>query len=223
MTKGTDMRVRKISTVIERVFVEGGRAVPEPLTLCAAAAVIPNPWVGRFAEDLGPEVRAQAPELALLLTQEILSTFGSADRVAAFGKGAIVGIDGELEHGSAFLHTPYFGNIIRERLGSDQYISYADRRAAAGAHLTVPLADTVNSGIRSHFITFGFSVPDAPAADELVIAVVAATGGRPHARIGDRTTDRPVALEEYRERARAIGIDLGPAADRDAAPVPAAP
>ena len=208
MTKQAELGIRKISTVRERVFTEGGRELSEPLELCAAAAVIRNPWVGSFVEDLGPEVRVRAPEIALILTQEIIDAFGAAERVSAYGKGAIVGLDGEIEHGSAFLHTPYFGNVIRERLLSDQYISYADTRAAGGTRLVVPLADTVTSGLRSHFITFGFSVPDAPAADEIVIAVVAATGGRPFARIGDRTTDPTVRLADFDERAAEIGIRL---------------
>ena len=206
--KQAELGIRKISTVRERVFTEGGRELPEPLELCAAAAVIRNPWAGSYVEDLGPEVQRRAPEIALLLTQEIIAAFGRADRVTAYGKGAIVGIDGEIEHGSAFLHTPYFGNVIRERLLSDQYISYADTRAAAGARLVVPLADTVTSGLRSHFVTFGFSIPDAPAADELVIAVVAATGGRPFPRIGDRTTDPTVRLADFGERAAELGIQI---------------
>ncbi|WP_449282024.1 amino acid synthesis family protein [Leucobacter sp.] len=203
-----ELRIRKLSTTTERVFIEGGRALDGELRLCAAAAVIENPWAGRYVEDLGPEVRRLAPELALLLTEEIIASFGGADRVAAYGKGAIVGADGELEHGSAFLHTPYFGNVIRERLLSDQYISYADTRGAPGTRLTVPLADTVTSGLRSHFVSFGFSVPDAPAANELVIAVAAATGGRPHARIGDRTTDPVVRLADFRGRAARLGLRI---------------
>ncbi|WP_427869995.1 amino acid synthesis family protein [Leucobacter luti] len=203
-----ELQIRKISTVRERVFSEGGKSLAKPLELCAAAAVIKNPWVGSFVDDLGPEVRERAPEIALLLTQEIIDAFGDSHRVAAYGKGAIVGLDGEIEHGSAFLHTPYFGNVIRERLHSKQYISYADTRGAGGTRLTVPLADIVTSGLRSHFVTFGFSIPDAPAADELVIAVVAATGGRPHARIGDRTTDPTVKLEDFRERAERIGVSI---------------
>lgn len=202
------MAIRKILTTTERVLREGGRPLEEPLTLCAAAAVIENPWSGRFVEDLLPEVRALAPELALLLTQEIIEAFGTAERVAAYGKGAIVGLKSEIEHGSAFLHNPHFGNVVRARLLSDQYIGYADLRAPAGTRLAVGMADTVTSGLRSHFISHSFAVPDAPAEDELVIALVAATGGRPFARIGDRTTDPAVKLSDFEERAAAIGIAL---------------
>lgn len=202
------MTIRKIVTTTETVLAEGRHELASPLRLCAAAAVIDNPWVGRYVPDLGAEVRAQAPELALLLTEEIIRALGGAERVAAYGKGAIVGVAGEIEHGSAFLHTPYFGNIMRERLLSDQFISYADVRAAAGARLTIPMADTVTSALRSHFISHSISIPDAPAEGELVIAMVAATGGRPLARIGDRTTDPAVRLGDFVERARRIGIEL---------------
>lgn len=202
------MNIRKISTFVDTVFTEGARDLDSPLKLCVAAAVIKNPWVGRDVEDLSAEVQAQAPEIALLLTQEIIESLGSADRVEAYGKGAIVGTDGELEHGAAFLHTPYFGNVMRERLNSTQWISYADVRGAAGIRLTIPMADTVTSGKRTHFITHSFSIVDAPAHDELVIAMVAANGGRPFARIGDRTTDPVVKLADFTDRAKALGIDL---------------
>ena len=201
------MSIRKITTVTDTILEEGGRPLAEPLTLCAAAAVIGNPWAGAFVEDLGPEVRALAPELALRLTERILHELDGRP-VEAYGKGAIVGTNGEIEHGSAFLHTAFFGNLIRERLRSEQYISFADVRGAAGAQLTVPMADTVTSAQRSHFITHTFSIPDAPAADELVIAVVAASGGRPHARIGDRTSDPRVRLADYAELAESLGIPL---------------
>lgn len=201
------MSIRKITTTTDTILEEGGRLLDAPLVLCAAAAVISNPWAGDFVEDLGPEARALAPELALRLTEEIKRQLGGR-RVEAYGKGAIVGTNGEIEHGSAFLHTAFFGNLIRERLDSKQYISFADVRGSAGTRLTVPMCDTVTSSQRSHFITHTFSVPDAPAADELVIAVVAATGGRPHARIGDRTTDPAVRLADYAELAGSLGIEL---------------
>lgn len=202
------MNIRKISTFVDTVYSEAGKALETPLKLCVAAAVIKNPWVGRDVADLSPEVQAQAPELALLLTEEIITAFGSAEAVEAFGKGAIVGTDGELEHGAAFLHTPFFGNVMRERLNSNQWISYADVRGAAGIRLTIPMADTVTSGKRTHFITHSFSIVDAPAADELVIAMVASTGGRPFARIGDRTTDPKVTLADFADRAKALGITI---------------
>lgn len=202
------MNIRKISTFIDTLYSEGGKELESKLQLCVAAAVIKNPWVGRHVQDMSAEVQAQAPELALLLTQEIINAFGSAERVEAYGKGAIIGTDGEMEHAAAFLHTPFFGNIMRERLHSDQWISYADVRGAAGMRLTIPMADTVTSGKRTHFITHSFAIADAPAADELVIAMVAATGGRPFARIGDRTTDPTVKLSDFVERAKALGIAI---------------
>lgn len=202
------MTIRKIVTTTERILNEGGCALSEPLVLCAAAAVISNPWLGRSVDDLSKEVQTIAPELALRLTQCIIEELGGAENVTAYGKGAIVGVDGEMEHGAAFLHTPYFGNIIRERLLSDQYIKFADTRAGAGARLTVPMSHTENPGLRTHFVSHSFSIADAPAPGELVIAVVASTGGRPFPRIGDRTTDPGVKLADFAEVAREIGIEL---------------
>ena len=102
--------IRKTLTWVETVLVEGGRASPAPLKLIAAAAVIRNPWAGRgFVEDLKPEIHAVAPELGVLLTAMILEAAGGADRVEGYGKAAVVGLNGELEHANALIHTLRFG------------------------------------------------------------------------------------------------------------------
>jgi hypothetical protein len=159
------------------------------------AAVLRNPWAGRgFVADLQPAVEEVAPELAQLLTGKLIDALGGADRVEAFGKAAVVGLDGEIEHGGALIHTPYFGNVLRELTGGTSIIVFSDDRLPAGEPLTVPLWHKTAAATRSHYQTVQIRVPDAPRPDELVVVAAAASGPRPNARIGDRRTDPAVRL-----------------------------
>ena len=182
--------LRKTLLHVETTFIEGGRAAPVPLRLVAAMAVVRNPWAGRgFVEDLGPEIRDVAPMLGELLTRMIVETVGSGDAVEAYGKAAVVGLDGEIEHASALIHTLRFGNHYREAVGAKSYLSFTNTRGAANAPVTIPLMDKNDEGRRSHYLTIQCSIPDAPAPGEIVIALGASVGGRPHHRIGDRYQD----------------------------------
>ena len=161
-----------------------------PLKLIAAMAVIKNPWAGQgFVEDLSPAIRDCAPGLGQILTDMILDAAGSGERVEGYGKSAIVGLDGEVEHASALIHTLHFGNIFREAVGAKSYLSFCNTRGPANAPLMIPLMDKNDGGRRSHYLTIQTSIADAPAADEIVIALGASIGGRPHHRIGDRYQD----------------------------------
>jgi hypothetical protein len=183
-------KIRKTLTWVETVLVEGGRAAPQPLKLIAAAAVITNPWAGRgFVEDLKPEIHAVAPELGAILTAMILDAAGGADRVEGYGKAAVVGLNGELEHANALIHTLRFGNHYRQAVGAKTYLAFTNVRGAANTPVMIPLMDKHDEGRRSHYQTVHFSIPDAPTADEIVVALGASTGGRPHHRIGDRYQD----------------------------------
>ena len=183
-------KIRKTITWVETVLVEGGRAAPTPLKLIAAAAVVTNPWAGRgFVEDLKPEIHDVAPELGALLTAMILDAAGGADRVEGYGKAAVVGLNGELEHANALIHTLRFGNHYRQAVGAKTYLAFTNVRGAANTPLMIPLMDKHDEGRRSHYQTVHFSIPDAPGADEIVVALGASTGGRPHHRIGDRYQD----------------------------------
>jgi hypothetical protein len=103
-------QIRKTLLHVETTLIEGGRAAPRPLTLIGAAAVVKNPWAGRgFVEDLKPEIHDVAPELGALLTAMILEAAGGADKIEGYGKASIVGLDGEVEHASALIHTLRFG------------------------------------------------------------------------------------------------------------------
>ena len=182
--------IRKTLLHIENTLIEGGKVAATPLKLIAAMAVIKNPWAGQgFVEDLSPDIRDCAPGLGQILTDMILDAAGSGERVEGYGKSAIVGLDGEVEHASALIHTLHFGNIFREAVGAKSYLSFCNTRGPANAPLMIPLMDKNDGGRRSHYLTILTSIADAPAADEIVIALGASIGGRPHHRIGDRYQD----------------------------------
>ena len=182
--------LRKTVLHVETVHVDGGRDAARPLKMVAAAAVIRNPWAGRgYVEDLSAEIRALGPQLSQHLTDLILGEVGSGDAVEAFGKSAVVGLDGELEHASALIHTLHFGNIYRNAVRAKSYLAFTNTRGPANAPIVLPMMDKNDEGRRSHYLTVQFAIADAPAADELVVVLGAATAGRPHHRIGDRYQD----------------------------------
>jgi hypothetical protein len=183
-------QIRKTLLHVETTLIEGGRAAPKPLKLIAAAAVIRNPWAGMgFVDDLKPAIHDVAPELGALLTGMILDAAGGGDAVEGYGKAAIVGLDGEVEHASALIHTLRFGNHYRQAVGAKTYLAFTNIRGGANTPIMIPLMDKNDEGRRSHYLTIHFAIPDAPAADEIVVALGASIGGRPHHRIGDRYQD----------------------------------
>lgn len=182
--------IRKTLLTIETTLIEGGRAAPKPLKLFAALAVVKNPWAGRgFVEDLKPEIHAAAPVLGELLTKMILDAVGSGEAVEGYGKAAVVGLSGEIEHASALIHTLRFGNHYRQAVGAKSYLAFSNIRGPANAPVMIPLMDKNDEGRRSHYLTIHTAIPDAPAADEIVVALGASVGGRPHHRIGNRYED----------------------------------
>jgi hypothetical protein len=182
--------IRKTLLHVETTLIEGGRVAATPLKLIAAAAVVKNPWAGRgFVENLKPEIHDVAPELGALLTAMILEAAGSGAAVEGYGKAAVVGLDGELEHASALIHTLRFGNHYRTAVEAKSYLSFTNIRGGANTPIMIPLMDKNDEGRRSHYLTIHFAMPDAPAADEIVVALGASIGGRPHHRIGDRYQD----------------------------------
>jgi Amino acid synthesis len=184
------IELRKTLLHVETTFIEGGRAAPVPLRLFAALAVVRNPWAGRgFVEDLKPEIYEIAPVLGEILTRMIIEAVGSGDAVEGYGKAAVVGLDGEIEHASALIHTLRFGNHYREAVGAKSYLAFSNTRGPANAPIMIPLMDKNDAGRRSHYLTIQYAIPDAPAADEIVVALGASVGGRPHHRIGDRYQD----------------------------------
>ncbi|WP_290874434.1 amino acid synthesis family protein [Aquabacterium sp.] len=184
------LHLRKVVTYTEHTLIEGGKPAERPLQLFAAAAVLRNPWAGQgFVEDLGPAIREIAPQLGELLTAEILKMAGSGDAVEGYGKAAIVGTSGEVEHASALIHTLRFGNHYRTAVGAKSYLSFTNVRGGPACPIAIPLMHKHDEGMRSHYLTIQFAITDAPAPDEIVVALGASIGGRPHHRIGDRYKD----------------------------------
>lgn len=184
------IEIRKTLLQVETTLIEGGKTAPQPMKLYSAFAVVRNPWAGRgYVEDLQPEIRAAAPVLGALLTQMILDAVGSGEAVEGYGKSAVVGLDGELEHASALIHTLRFGNHYRNAVGAKSYLAFTNTRGPANAPIMIPLMDKNDAGRRSHYLTIQTAISDAPAANEIVIALGASVGGRPHHRIGDRYQD----------------------------------
>ena len=182
--------IRKIVTYQEIVNIEGGKQASKPLKLVGVAAVVKNPWIGEgFVEDLYPEINRISPVLGSLLTEKLIELIGSSNEIEAYGKAAVSGVDSEIEHGSALIHTLKFGNFLREAVKAKSYLGFTNTRGPANSPVYIPLMDKNDTGRRSHYLTVQFSIPDAPAGDELIAALGAATGGRPHHRIGDRYSD----------------------------------
>jgi hypothetical protein len=158
--------------------------------MIAVAAVIANPWAGRgFVEDLRTDILRLAPPLGDVLVPMVVEAAGGPEAIEAYGKAAVVGTAGEVEHASGFIHTLRFGNKFREAAGGTSYLSFTNIRGGPGCSIQIPMMHKIDPGFRSHYLTLEFQIADAPAADELVIALGAATGGRPHHRIGNRYSD----------------------------------
>jgi hypothetical protein len=189
--------IRRIETRVEELHTEVGRPVDRTERRAVVGVVVPNPWHGRgYVDDLQPLVELVAPIVAREISQRLIDALGGIDSIEAFGKAAIVGLDGELEHGAALIHTPFFGDHLRAALDGTSIIAFADQRAAPGTAMPVPMWHKTASSTRSHYQTVELRIPGAPRADEIVIAGVAASGPRPNARIGDRTTDRRLTTTE---------------------------
>ena len=184
-----ELKIRKFVTYSENVHIEGFKKTDKPLHIFAVAAVITNPWAGKFVEDLRPEIQAFAPLLGEQLTTKILKLAGGPDQIEAYGKAAVVGTEGEIEHASALTHTLRFGNFYRNAVEAKSYLVFTNTRSPANGPIMIPLMHKHDPGQRSHYHTIQFSISDAPSANEIVIALGGANGGRPHHRIGDRYQD----------------------------------
>jgi Amino acid synthesis len=194
--------IRKTATFTETTFIEGGRRAERPGMMAAAAAVIANPWAGRgFVEDLRPEILGYAPALGDLLVPMLLQLLGGGDKVEAYGKAAVCGVNGEVEHASGFIHTLRFGNKFRQAVDGKSYLSFTNRRGGPGSSIQIPMMHKLDEGLRSHYLTLEFSIADAPGPDEIVVAIGGATAGRAHPRIGNRYLD----MEEMARETAKVG------------------
>ncbi len=186
----TELVIRKIVRVIEETRHEIGRPLESPIRMIAAAAVLKNPWAGKgYVEDLRPNILALAPKLGDELVPILMRDAGGGNAIEAYGKAAVVGMAGEIEHASGFIHTLRFGNKFREAVGGTSFLSFTNKRCGPGGSVQIPMAHKLDAGQRSHYITMEFSIADAPDTDEIVVAIGAATGGRAFPRIGNRYSD----------------------------------
>ncbi len=182
------IRLRKRATFVEQIFHEGGPPPAEPLLRGAVCAVLHNPYAGRYEADIAPMMEALKP-LGLSMANALIDALGGdPGRIEGYGKGAIVGAAGELEHG-ALWHVPG-GYAMREALGGAKAIVPSTKKVGGpGTRLDVPVTHIDASYVRSHFDAFEVGLPDAPAADEIVVALVMTTGPRIHARVGGLAAD----------------------------------
>jgi hypothetical protein len=178
-----EIAVRKYAVTVEEIFHEGGPAASVPLKRGAALAVIANPYAGRYVEDIQGFMDDLKP-FGLAMAQRLLAAMGGdAKTIQGYGKGAIVGAAGELEHG-ALWHVPG-GYAMRELLGDAKAIVPSTKKVGGpGTRLDIPVTHINASYVRSHFDAFEIGITDAPRADELLFALVMTTGPRIHARVG---------------------------------------
>ena len=177
-------KIRKLIVQVDEIHQDGGKAVSPPTRRALAMAVIANPYAGRFSESLD-ELIDIGEELGAMLGERCVQALGIApDLAQSYGKAAIVGEGGELEHAAAILH-PKLGAPLRKAVSQGAaLVPSAKKQGTLGAAVDVPLGHKDAAFVRSHFDAMEARVSDAPRANEIVVAVVVTDSGRPHARVG---------------------------------------
>lgn len=180
--------IRKIVTTVEEIYREGHGALARPLRVAVAGAVVKNPFAGVYEEDITVLSDDYSANLGPRLASIAAEVLGTKPKV--FGKACIVGLAGEVQHGSAIIHTRQFGDPLRELTGGRAPVPAAEKRASGGASLDVPLRNAQDEGTLAgldvpSLFTFEFRIADAPAADEIVLVAAFGDGGRPDPRRAD--------------------------------------
>lgn len=177
-----DFPIRKLQMILEEVRHDGGPPPETPRRLGAILACVANPFAGRFEPDLQPAMEDLKP-LGAEMSERLIDALGGKDAVDGYGKGAIVGEAGELEHG-ALWHVPG-GYAMRGLLGqSNAIVPSCMKRGGIGTRLDIPLGHINAAYVRSHFDGIEVGLPDGPRADEIVFALAMSSGGRVHSRMG---------------------------------------
>ena len=185
-----ELEIRKFVKSVDRTYIEGNKKAKIPVELVSVGVVITNPWHGKgFVENLRPEILKFAPPLGDFLVKELIKEIGSGDKVLAYGKAAVVGLKGEIEHASAMIHTLRFGNKFRDAVGGTSYLIFTNTRGPAGSKISIPMMHKTDGGLRPYYLTQEFTIHDAPFDNEIIVCIGAATSGRAHARTGDRYQD----------------------------------
>lgn len=189
------VQVLGIHLSIDERRYEMGRELAKPIRRVVAAAVLANPFAGRYVEDLSELIDASVP-IGAELAQAAVAALGAS--VESYGKGAIVGLGGELEHAAALLH-PKLGTPLREACGGGKaIIPSAKKRGGPGTTLDIPLHYKDAAFVRSHFDAVELRLGESPAPDQIVLAVAVTDGGRPLPRIGGLTIDEAVKEDGLR-------------------------
>ena len=174
--------IRKLASQYEEIFHEFGPAPERPHRRAAMLAVIENPFAGRYEPDIQPFIEDLRP-LGLAMAQRLVAILGGAERIEGYGKGALIGAAGELEHG-ALWHAPG-GYAMREAIGGSRAIVPSSKKVGGvGARLDVPITHINASYVRSHFDSMEVGLEDSPRAGEMLLALVMTTGPRVHSRSG---------------------------------------
>jgi hypothetical protein len=178
------MEIRKILKIVEETRTEAGKAVNPPVTRAAAVAVIKNPFAGRYEENLD-ELISTGEELGGMLAKMAVEALGiKPEQAESYGKAAIVGTRGELEHAAAILH-PKLGGPFRDAVGGGKALIPSSKKVGGpGTEIDVPLHYKDAAFVRSHFDAMPVRVQDAPRGDEIVVAIVVTAAGRPLPRVG---------------------------------------
>jgi hypothetical protein len=181
--------IRKLMVVVDEIHQEMGRPITPPTRRAAAAAVIRNPFAGRYEEDLTPLMDMGA-ELGALLGRRCVEALGiRPDQAESYGKAALVGENGELEHAAALLH-PKMGAPLRKEVEKGAaLVPSSKKRGGPGQVLDIPLGHKDAAYVRSHFDGMEVSINDAPRADEILVAIAVTDSGRPLPRVGGLTKD----------------------------------
>jgi hypothetical protein len=186
-----NIKIRRSFVIVEERKEEAGRIADQPLRRVAAVAVVENPYAGRYVEDLTPMIDASV-RLGQDMAQLALSGFGQHE-VQSYGKGGIVGVNGEQEHANALLTTA-FANPIRDMIGGgDAWISSFTKKGGPGTLIDIPMNHKDDIYVRSHYDGMSVVLPDAPMPDEVAVIFCIANSGRLNARVGGLTHEEVMA------------------------------
>lgn len=180
-----ELTIRKVTTIAEEVYLEGAGKLATPLRLAAAIAVVKNPYAGEVVQDLSLFSQTYSPELGGRLTALASAALGT--QATVFGKATLVGEAGEVQHGSAIIHTKPFGDFQRAATKGTAVVPAAEKRGGVGATIDLSLRSALDGGSladtdTTQLFSWEVRVADAPHADEILVIVVLGDGGRPDIR-----------------------------------------
>ena len=190
------VEVRKLVLNVEEIWHDNGPRLAVPLLRGSVAAAVKNPYAGGYVENIQPMMEALKP-LGREMAVRLAAALGGASKIEAYGKGALVGLAGEQEHG-ALWHVPG-GYGMRDLLeGSLAIVPSTTKIGPAGTAIDIPIHHRVAAYVRSHFDTLEVRIADAPRPNELLLVIAMTTGPRPHARVGGLRADEIAKFDGQR-------------------------